>query len=131
MWRRPSPIASVLGGGHRIAVDERVGDPGLRELLLGVEQVAGVTNLRLIGHGREPAVEVAPRVGDQRIRRVELAAMDRPDRVGGCADRSACGGQRLFASSGLPVEPLVKVLRQTVEVHRAIRRPRPRRRRAR
>src|SRR4029453_2296420 len=89
----PSTPAASGGGTPPPPVDDPLGEPRLRVLLLRVLQVAGEPDVRVLGDRGEPLVERRPRLLHQPMRELELAAVDRADRVGAGADRSTrCRG---------------------------------------
>ena len=122
MWRRPSPIASAMpfrygasstpsscGRGQRLAGHERAGDVGLGVLLLGVLEVAGEPHVGVVGDRVEARRERGAGFPDQLVGAIELAAVDRADRVRARADRAPGGRQRLLAGGDLGVEAVVQV----------------------
>ena len=119
----PVQVRGVLDADLDRRRDRRVGHDGLRDaclrvLLLRVLQVPGVADLRLVAHGLEPLVDRRLRLVHQPVRQVELAAVDRADRVRARADRRPGGRQRPLAGSHPLGEAGVDVLGDAVEIHR-------------
>ncbi len=115
--------AELLRRRERPLGHQRVGQVRLRVLLLGVQEVPGEPDVGVRADRVEPFVERGPRRRDQLGRALELAAMDRTDRVGRGPDRTARGGQGPFAGRGLRVEALVQGVGERIEVHAGVQAP--------
>ena len=115
MWRRPSPIASAIpfrygasstpsssGVGSALAGHERLGDaapPRTPSARPGGSRRTGRPGARR--RPPRPSSSAARASSISSVREVELAAVDRADRVRARADRPARGGQGPLAGGGL------------------------------
>jgi hypothetical protein len=85
----------------------------------------------MLGDRGQPLVDRRPRLVHQPVRELELAAMDRADRVRAGADRSTGRREGALASLHARVEAPSEILGDAVQIHgtafrREPRRPRPR-----
>ena len=118
--RRVLDAELAPGPGSASPATERPRDVGLGEFLLRVLQVAGVAHVR---DGRStassPRGSAVARRRDQLVGSIELASVDRPDRVGARADRTASRRQACSRAATVASNRLCSVAGEVVESQHA------------
>src|SRR5439155_5337621 len=112
------PHLELVGAGEVRPAAQRLGQPGLRVLLLRVLEEPGEMDVRVrSGHGIPPAGQRPARLLHQAVRLVELAAMEGPNGVGRAPDGAAGRGQRRLSGGHLLLEPALEPVGEGREVH--------------